>query len=57
MKLKQIIGIPLLVIFLLVTGNRLVDNLSKTGGKPMILLAVLIILFLFVLVLKKLRDY
>ena len=56
MRLKQIIGIPLIIIFVCVLGNRLVENLSKTGGTPMIILAVLIILFILMLSYKQLVD-
>jgi hypothetical protein len=56
MKLKQFIGIPLLIIFIAVMGNRLVENLSKTGGTPMIILAVLVILLIIMLSFKQLRD-
>ena len=56
MKLKQIIGIPLLLIFLFVLGNRLVDNLSEYGGPPLILLSVAVILLIVMLAFKKLRD-
>lgn len=56
MRLKQIIGIPLLLIFIGVSGQRLVANLSQTGGTPMILLVILIFLFLLVLALKQLKD-
>lgn len=56
MRLKQIIGIPLLFIFLWVLGGRLVENLSNTGGTPMIILAVLIILMILMLSFKQLRD-
>ncbi|MEM6319402.1 MAG: hypothetical protein AAF960_17155 [Bacteroidota bacterium] len=56
MKLKQLIGIPLLLIFLYVLGGRLVENLSQTGGTPMIILAVLIILLILMLSFRQLRS-
>ena len=56
MKLKQLIGIPLLLIFIWVLGERLVENLSDKGGTPMILFAVLIILLVLMLSFKQLRD-
>ena len=56
MTLKQIIGIPLLCLFIWVLGGRLVDNLSPTGGMPMILLSVLIILLIIMLAFKQLRS-
>lgn len=55
MKLKQLIGIPLLLIFVWVLGNRLVENLSQTGGTPMVILAVLIILVILMLAFRQLR--
>lgn len=56
MKLKQIIGIPLLLLFIWVLGGRLIDNLSNVGGTPMIILAVLIILIILMLSFRQLRD-
>ncbi len=55
-KFKQIIGIPLLLIFVWILGGRLIENLSGTGGTPMIVLAVLIILVILMLSFKQLRD-
>ncbi len=55
-RLKQIIGIPLLLIFMWVLGGRLVENLSNTGGTPMIILAVLIILVILMLSFRQLRG-
>ena len=55
MKLKQVIGIPLLLIFLWILGGRLIENLSNTGGTPMIVLAVLIILIILMLSFRQLR--
>lgn len=56
MKLKQLIGIPLLILFVWVLGNRLVDNLSPKGGLPMVILAVLIILIILMLAFRQLRS-
>ena len=56
MRLKQLIGIPLLLIFLGVLANRLVDNLMPEGGWPMVLLAGLIILMIVMLAFKQLRS-
>lgn len=56
MRLKQFIGIPLLLIFIVVLANRLVDNMEGVGGTPMVILAVLIILIILMLVFKQLRD-
>ena len=56
MTLKQIIGIPLLLIFVVVLGKRLVDNMEGVGGTPMVVLAVLIILIILMLSFKQLRD-
>ncbi len=55
-KFKQIIGIPLLLIFVWILGGRLVENLSQTGGTPMVILAVLIILVILMLSFKQIRD-
>ena len=55
-KFKQLIGIPLLLIFVWILGGRLIENLSGTGGMPMIVLAVLIILVILMLSFKQLRD-
>lgn len=55
-KIKQFIGIPLLIIFIAVLGNRLVDSLYDKGGIPVIIIAVLIILMLLMLVVKQLFD-
>ena len=55
-KFKQIIGIPLLLIFVWILGGRLKENLSNTGGTPMIILAVLIILVILMLSFRQLRD-
>jgi len=56
MTLKQIIGIPLLLIFVVVLANRLVDNMSGVGGTPMVILAALVILIILMLAFKQLKD-
>ena len=56
-KFKQIIGIPLLLIFVWILGGRLIENMSGNGGgTPMVILAVLVILVILMLSFKQIRD-
>ena len=56
-KFKQIIGIPLLLIFVWILGGRLIENMSGTGGgTPMVILAILVILVILMLSFKQIRD-